>query len=315
MTYCLLPQQLVARLRPDLERCPDEVTVVVEQRTFDRRRDGDRRADDGRARTPLSTLLERRHIRNAAGRRVGERRATLIPVAAPSNLTRRARAESDRLLFVEPLEPDRDHMDETESARLVTRLQSGDAGALIGLYELHFERVYTYLRIMLGANAVEQAVERTFVALAEGLADYQLGRQSFRSHVLACATQQLICNGDLRVQREPDGPAEPTCATPAIHALTDSDLLAVLRTLPVEYRQVLVLRYRSNLGLHETGIVMGCSHETVGRLQEHALAVLRRRLAAVEQRLTEPTRGLQVPMRAVFRQAPVLRARRFVLER
>lgn len=88
---CLIPPELAPKLRELLERHfadDPNIMVIVERRTGERRSGKERRKKDTGA--PKGGE-DRRKIRNADGRRVGERRAALVPATDPPELPRKAK--------------------------------------------------------------------------------------------------------------------------------------------------------------------------------------------------------------------------------
>lgn len=88
---CLIPPELAPKLRELLERHFAEdpnIMVIVERRTGERRSGKERRKKDT---GPVKGKEDRRKIRNADGRRVGERRAALVPATDPPELPRKAK--------------------------------------------------------------------------------------------------------------------------------------------------------------------------------------------------------------------------------
>ena len=90
ISYCIVPPELESKLYDDLVRYRDDpsIEVIVERRAAERRSGEERRKRDI---GPPEGMEDRRRIRNDDGRRVGERRATLVPVADPPPLPRKAR--------------------------------------------------------------------------------------------------------------------------------------------------------------------------------------------------------------------------------
>lgn len=140
IVYCIIPADLSAKLHEPLRQhfAEDPSIVVVVETRGRKRRDGlERRTGQGEP-----PAKERRVIRARAGRRVADRRATAVVVDLPVELPRRARAQADRLVFVERLEPPTDQLEDADSARLVARFQAGDSDAFADLYLRYFDRVY-----------------------------------------------------------------------------------------------------------------------------------------------------------------------------
>src|SRR5437764_915904 len=109
IVYCIVPPLLAARLHEPLRRyfaADAEVEVVVEQRRRERRRAPERRSE-----TTCTSADERRRIRAESGRRVGERRAPLVPVDQ-RELPRVARRYAEQLRFVERVAPATQHAED-----------------------------------------------------------------------------------------------------------------------------------------------------------------------------------------------------------
>src|SRR5688500_15087562 len=134
MTYCMIPVGLGARGRRALERYAEEtgVTLLEDRRGTDRRTADERRTRD---RIGRFMSVDRRAIRNRAGRRVAERRAATVPVTAPRPLPRRLRAHADEISFVEPLEVSPEHLEDVAMARVVVRIQGGEQDLFRAVYE------------------------------------------------------------------------------------------------------------------------------------------------------------------------------------
>jgi hypothetical protein len=117
MTYCIVPQDLAPKLydslRKHYENDPN-IEVIIERRVAERRSGEERRKRDV---GPPEGMEDRRRIRNEDGRRIGERRAQLIPVEPPADVPRKARK-----YLAHPGEDEEEEKGEAES-------QNGDDGA------------------------------------------------------------------------------------------------------------------------------------------------------------------------------------------
>jgi iron uptake system EfeUOB component EfeO/EfeM len=127
-------------------------------------------------------------VRNKAGRRVGPRRAPTMAIDALP-LPRKARAHAKRIVFVERVEPSAEHMADLDSARIVTRFQSGDADAFTALYMRYFDRVYSYLRVLFreDSHEAEDLTQQVFVRAFEALPRYERRSQPFRAWLFTIA--------------------------------------------------------------------------------------------------------------------------------
>jgi RNA polymerase sigma-70 factor (sigma-E family) len=131
-------------------------------------------------------------------------------------------------------------------------------------------------------SAAEDAVQDAFVALLrawplrdEGAAEYYLRR----AVVNACRDRLR----HRRVRRQtalPQGPVEPSPEQLAMTAADQRALLNCLRALPERQREVLVLRYFSELSEAEIASTLGVSTGTVKSTAHKGIAALR---SALEQ--------------------------------
>jgi RNA polymerase sigma factor (sigma-70 family) len=322
IVYCIVPEDLADVLHEPLRRhFRDElgIEVVVEQRWRDRRRPKDRRAGDA------ATEEDRRRIRAAAGRRVADRRAAVVSVELPASLPRRARAFADRLLLVERLEPSTQQLEDIDTARLVARIQSGEREQFADLYMRFFDRVYSYLLVILRSqHEAEDAAQHVFTAVLENLDRYERRAQPFRAWLFRIARNWAIRELEKSNRVELTDPArgadllEAAVGSgeeyPAVAEwMSDRDLVMFVERLPLAQRQVLVLRFMLDLSTAEIAGILDRSPDDVRALQSRALRYLRQRLTA----LGRAPEG-RAPRQASGRrrdQAVVLRSRRFALLR
>src|SRR4051794_15827870 len=193
MIYCVVPRELVAKLHEPLRRhFRDEpyVEVVVERRSTDRRQEESRR----RVEAEPPSGHDRRQIQNREGRRVGERRAPLIPVEMPP-LPRKAKPYAHQLMFFERLAHPSEHDEDLDTARLVTRIQAGDRDGYAELYMRYFDRVYGYLRMLLrDSHEAEDVTQQVFLRVLEALPKYERRRQPFRAWLFTIVRNHALTN-------------------------------------------------------------------------------------------------------------------------
>jgi RNA polymerase sigma-70 factor, ECF subfamily len=321
---CLLPADLGARLERHLSRWASDhgVEMIVERRWRDRRAAPERR-NEGWPGQDSGTLErsddERRRIRQHSGRRVAERRATLIPVEGPAQLPRRAGGERDRILFVERLDLDGEHLEDADSARLVTRFQAGEQALFANLYTRYFDRVYGYLRVALhDRHEAEDAAQQIFLQVMEALPRYEIRDVPFRAWLFRIVRNYTINHLAKQGRIAVEDPAEldrmrevetDTLDSSLLDWLSDADLVILVGRLPLAQRQVIMLRYMLDLSWSQVAEILGRSPAAVRQLQARALVQLRTRLVAVD---CDP-RGAQLQMVRRRRALPVLHARRYAL--
>jgi RNA polymerase sigma-70 factor (ECF subfamily) len=321
LTYCLVPRELAAKLHEPLrEHFGDDpsVEVVVERRGRERRAADERRGDSAAA----DGAVDRRRVRNATGRRVGDRRMPLVAVDTPAELPRKARRFAAELVFVERLEPAGEELEDLDTARLVTRFQAGDGDVFTHLYLRYFDRVFSYLRVVFrdDLHEAEDLTQQVFTKVFEALPRYERRAQPFRAWLFVIvrnvALAQLKKRDRVELlepeaagrQREIEGEADP--GVEALNWITDRELVMFVERLPEAQQQVLVLRFMLGLRASEIADVLGRSPNDVSQLQSRALRFLRHRLEAVGR---HGTGGGPVRIRRRVLQAWVLRARRYAL--
>lgn len=280
-TLCLVPLTLASDLLPSLERFFADlggIRVVVEHRRIDRRRSHDRRS------TKAERLAaERRRIRNAAGRRVGERRAPLLIEAAPP-LPQEAGEHAERLRFVRREERDEELIDLRASWALL-RYQGGEREAFDSLYRDFYERLGAYVTRMLGdPDEADDVVQDVFAALIRHADSFDPQRGSARSWIFAVAHNRSLnhLRKMSRIHVEDlsgdDGSVTrlPAAEAPELESdrLESDEVLDQIYALPRSQKQVLWLRYVADLSTAETAAALHRTPENVRKLQSRGLAAL-----------------------------------------
>jgi RNA polymerase sigma-70 factor (ECF subfamily) len=228
-----------------------------------------------------------------------------------------------QIAFVERLEPSAEHIEDLETARLVTSIQAG-AGpdAFTALYRRYFDRVFSYLRLLVNdSHQAEDLTQDVFIKLMEKIPDYRRRSEPFRAWLFTVARNQAIDrlrrsnrleldrNGDLEGRAERAEHDEPRLG--GFDWISDGDLMLFVERLPLAQRQVLALRFMLDMTHAEIATVLGRSHEDVRTLQHRALRFLNGRLGAIRARPSTEKRRTRSQI--YRRQAPVLRMRRFSL--
>jgi RNA polymerase sigma-70 factor (ECF subfamily) len=319
LVYCLIPAELAPRLHDLLRRHFHDdasVEVVVERRDHDRRVSRERRSC-----TAAAVAVEQRLLRNIGGRRVGDRRALQVELSPSTlELPRRARPYAARLTFIERLEPSTEQAEDLDTARLVLRFQSGDrSSSFAELYARYFDRVYGYVRVALKSSTeAEDATQEIFLRVLEALPRYERRSSPFSAWLFTIVRNHLRRQLERRSRielvdpmtiAEGGGCGDEEAGLRALRWISDKDLLLFIERLPLDQRQVLVLRYVLDMSHQQTAAVLGYTPEKVRKLQSRALQFLRMRLASVGR---VPGRARPSMVRRV-RNAQVLRLRRFAL--
>jgi DNA-directed RNA polymerase specialized sigma24 family protein len=311
MIVCVVPRELERKLAARLKGAvaPAGVDVVVDRRSGTDRRGRDRRQSPGRPRR----MLERRRVRATAGRRVAERRLPTVSVEPPS-LPWRMRSAAERVAFVSPLEPPAELVEDVAAARAVIRWQLHDRGALQELYLTWFDRAYAFAQASLGnAGAAADAVQDAFAGAFGQLDELDPTTVAFRAFLFA----ELLAAVRSRGVGRPPEPRDPDRAGPddltdplALRWVNDKELVLLVRRLPEDEREALLLRFAGGLRDHEVASLLDLAPDSERALAAAGLGRLRRRLAdlgaGVESSQREAMRRLAQP-------STVLRGRRLAL--
>ncbi|MGH2957625.1 MAG: RNA polymerase sigma factor [Solirubrobacterales bacterium] len=214
----------------------------------------------------------------------------------------------------------REREEDADTARLVARIQEGADEKFATLYERYFDRVYAYLRVLLrDSHEAEDATQQVFTQVLEALPRYEKREAPFRAWLFTIARNHGLRRLRQRRRVEPleeeetierRRPGEPEQELPALNWISDGDLMLFLERLPEPQRQVLMLRFMLDLSTDEIARVLERTPSDVRALQSRALRFLRQRLTALGRRSEF---GGRARISRRFRQAPVLRLRRFAL--
>jgi RNA polymerase sigma-70 factor, ECF subfamily len=169
---------------------------------------------------------------------------------------------------------------------LVERAQHGDRDALEQLYLLHFDRIYSYLRVSLGnRHDAEDLTTRTFLRMLESIGRFRWQSAPFSAWLFRIAHNLAVDH--FRAQRwvlveeevpEPFGEEESSAEEQALASMAQAGMLGLIEELSAEQRQVLALKFVFNFGNLEIAGILGKTEGAVKSLQHRALASLERQL-------------------------------------
>ena len=172
----------------------------------------------------------------------------------------------------------------SDDAELVRSAAAGDAAAFGVLYDRHFTAVYRYafLRVRDRMEA-EDVTSETFIRALRSLHRYE-PRAPFAAWLVRIARNLVIdrARGSTRREANERAAAMPGSVDPEREALArieGQELRAALDGLSELQREVLILRFYSDLTTEEVCAVLGKGPSTVRGIQFRAIAALRRSMA------------------------------------
>jgi RNA polymerase sigma-70 factor (ECF subfamily) len=172
------------------------------------------------------------------------------------------------------------------------RLRQRDRAALETFYEAYFDRVYGYVRRMLGDDAQsEDVTQEVFLNIQRSIDGYDPARP-LSPWVFTIATNQV--RDHWRAQRRvdpldgarldeedarPDPPAREAGPLPVLEAAELArTLAAAIEELPESLRTTLMLRTQEGLSFEEIGKLVSRNETAVRKRYSRALEQLRERL-------------------------------------
>jgi RNA polymerase sigma-70 factor (ECF subfamily) len=165
--------------------------------------------------------------------------------------------------------------------KLVVKAKSGDTVAFGQIYDELLKPVYRYIYYRVEDAIAEDLTEETFLRAWQNLKKYKKGKHPFSSWVFKIAHNLVVdYYRKNRVITEIDEHmADPNIdRNPAHQAdvkLTNVRLRKVIRKLPDNHQQVIILKYINELSNSEVADAMGKSEGAIRTLQFRALQELR----------------------------------------
>lgn len=165
--------------------------------------------------------------------------------------------------------------------QLVTKAKIGDAQAFGKIYDALVKPVYRYIYYRVEDAIAEDLTEETFLKVWQNLKKYKKGKHPFSSWVFKIAHNLVVdyyrkhriieeVDEKLIDPQERSNPQHQTNIK-----LTKIRLRKVLRKLPSNYQQVIVLKYINELDNKEIAAAIGKSEGAVRTIQFRALEKLR----------------------------------------
>ena len=168
---------------------------------------------------------------------------------------------------------------------LVRRAQKHDQEAFAQLYEEHFDKIYRYLALRIGNEMeAEDMTQQVFLNALQSISSFRWKGVPFSAWLFRIAHNQAVDY----LRKKPKRTSVPldesladsgdTPQSAAERKLDVERLLSATSQLTEAQREVISLRFTSELSIAEVSRVMGKSQGAVKALQHSAIVALRRRL-------------------------------------
>ncbi len=165
--------------------------------------------------------------------------------------------------------------------KLVEKAQEGDTHAFTGIYDELVKPVYRYIYYRVEQEVAEDLTEDTFLKVWQNLKKYKKGANPFSSWVFRIAHNLVVDHyrkhkttseidertADTQPHSDPHGQVDLK--------LTQVRLRKVIRKLPDNYQQIIILKYINELDNKEIAATIGKSEGAVRTLQFRALEKLK----------------------------------------
>ncbi len=164
-----------------------------------------------------------------------------------------------------------------DDAELLRRARERDPVALERIYERYADRIYRYIRAFVGEREMaEDMTAEVFVRMLEAVERSRFARHSLSGWLYRVAHNLVVDEYRRRGPRIVGLEAAVAVSEPAVEMVEQERVRQALVHLTPEQQQVIVLRFGQGLKAKEIGAVMGKSEAAVRKLQQRALAALRR---------------------------------------
>ena len=162
---------------------------------------------------------------------------------------------------------------------LIQRATGGDSQSVATLYDLHYQKVYTFAYYRLDGNVpiAEDITEETFMRAFRAIDSFKWKGASFNAWLITIA-RNLIIDFARRPETLPleetwlDTESDPAKITE--QAMGNAEVRLALEKLTLEQKDVIILRFFDDLSIAETAEIVGKTVFAVKRLQARALAML-----------------------------------------
>lgn len=168
---------------------------------------------------------------------------------------------------------------------LVSRAQNGDKDAFTLIYQEYIQPIYRYAYLRVGGHTdqAEDITQEVFLKALKNIGSYHYNGKPFVSWLFRIA-HNLVIDHYRQVNKNKCIPlseaitvtSDTDFVTSLEHFMEISRVKQAIEKLPSQQREVISLRFGTDLSIAETAMAMGKTEGTVKKLQHVALAKLRK---------------------------------------
>ena len=173
---------------------------------------------------------------------------------------------------------------------LVQRAKNNDQEAFAQLYEEHFDKIYRYLALRIGNEMeAEDMTQQVFLNALQSISSFRWKGVPFSAWLYRIAHNQAVDHLRKNKKRSTVPLDESLVSSgdsphsAAERKMDIEQLLAATRRLTGAQREVISLRFTSELSIAQVAGIMGKSEGAVKALQHSAIVALRRTMLVTEQ--------------------------------
>ena len=175
---------------------------------------------------------------------------------------------------------------------LVRRAQQRDQQAFTQLYEEHFDRIYRYVALRIGNEMeAEDIAQQVFLKALQSISSFKWKGIPFSAWLFRIAHNQVVDYLRKKTKQSTvpiDEVQASSSSNPQLlveQRLDIEQLLSATKRLTEAQREVISLRFASELPIAQAAKIMGKSQGAVKALQHSAIVALRKALSVEFQNL------------------------------
>jgi RNA polymerase sigma-70 factor (ECF subfamily) len=172
---------------------------------------------------------------------------------------------------------------------LVRRAQKNDPEAFAQLYEENFDKIYRYLALRVGNEMeAEDMTQQVFLKALQSISSFRWKGVPFSAWLFRIAHNQAVDHLRKKGKRVSVPLDDSLSSGDSPHATTErkmdvEQLHEATKRLTEAQREVISLRFTSELSIAQVAKIMGRSQGAVKALQHSAIVALRRTILVTEQ--------------------------------